>query len=643
MGCSPLGPADGDGGADASESDADSGSPPDGALDIVEPAPPAAPVLTPCPEGWRELSDPDSGQATCDPWPASGPEACGVDEAHLPGEPGCLRLGTQCPEGDWNEAPPDGAAVLYVKAGTEPGGDGSRPSPYGTIAQAMTEASAGTILLLSKGTFDEEVELKGGVTLLGACVAQTRLASSDRGEWVGTVTVAGREAQVKNLQIGGSRVGIVAVGAAYSLHVEDVATSSTEAAGWFVSHGAAVTGHNVTIRNTRSREEGLLFGHGIEVQRGGSLVIDSATVEGNRGAGIQAIDPGTTVDLAHIVLRETLSEEGTGRFGRGLNVQDGAQATVIGSVFDGNRDRGVALSGAESSLSLVDSLINDTQGEQGDASGGIGLSSTDGASLNASRVVIDGNRTIGVYVMGQGATLELEDAVVRSTLGSEVDGSYGRGLDVELGAQATVRRVIFETNREIGVYVGSEGTSLLLEDIVVRDTAGRRSDGEFGRGLNVQLGGEAMVRRALFEGNREASIVVRDQGSVLELEDAVVRQTLERTCASDGCQGFGAGDGLMVLCGGRAELSRFELADNARCGILLAPSHRPDGEGRIVPCEVGGVADLREGLIAINVVGVNVQTEDFDLERLTDGVVFRDNGLDLDMSDLPVPELTVDN
>src|SRR5687767_7702175 len=97
-------------------------------------AAPAPPVFTPCPAGWREV---EGGDVTvCDPWPATGRvSTCAADEAHFPGEPGCARIGTACPAGDWPEGLPAGASILHVRPGAPAGGDGSQAAPYATIAE----------------------------------------------------------------------------------------------------------------------------------------------------------------------------------------------------------------------------------------------------------------------------------------------------------------------------------------------------------------------------------------------------------------------------------------------------------------------------------------------------------------------------
>ena len=107
-----------DAGQDAGQ-DADTDDDGDGDMDftIEPPEPPAPPelplppVLTPCPPGWREVPPEDPTDpfdvAICDPWPEGGPQDCADDEAHFPGEPGCARIGTECPAEDWTHPPDD--------------------------------------------------------------------------------------------------------------------------------------------------------------------------------------------------------------------------------------------------------------------------------------------------------------------------------------------------------------------------------------------------------------------------------------------------------------------------------------------------------------------------------------------------------
>jgi len=142
----------------------------------VAPADAAAPMLTPCPAGWREVIDADDPDVvTCDPWPEGGPLACAADEAHFPGGGGCSRIGSAC-AGEWPADLP--ADAIYVRAGEPGGGDGTAGAPLGRIADAMAVAADGQTVALSTGDFAEEVTVDRAVTLRGACVAGTRIVDA---------------------------------------------------------------------------------------------------------------------------------------------------------------------------------------------------------------------------------------------------------------------------------------------------------------------------------------------------------------------------------------------------------------------------------------------------------------------------------
>lgn len=51
-----------------------------------------------------------------------------------------------------------------------------------------------------------------------------------------------------------------------------------------------------------------------------------------------------------------------------------------------------------------------------------------------------------------------------------------------------------------------------------------------------------------------------------------------------------------------------------------------------------GTADLSNGEVWENPIGVNVLTEGFDVHRLETGVVYRDNGRNLDAMQIPLPD-----
>src|SRR5689334_20997324 len=135
----------------------DAGPPPEPVAPALAMAPMAG-AVEPCRDGWRAI-DPGAGNGpvVCDPWPESGRATCAEGEAHFPGEPGCVRVGTECPAGDWADDLP-ASGVVYVQPGAT-GGDGTRAMPFGSIGEAVTMGTRGATIALARGTYTEHVSL----------------------------------------------------------------------------------------------------------------------------------------------------------------------------------------------------------------------------------------------------------------------------------------------------------------------------------------------------------------------------------------------------------------------------------------------------------------------------------------------------
>lgn len=135
-------------------------------------------------------------------------------------------------------------------------------------------------------------------------------------------------------------------------------------------------------------------------------------------------------------------------------------------------------------------------------------------------------------------------------------------------------------------------------------------------------GGVIEAARVHLARNRDSTIAAFDAGSRVTGVDVVVEDTLERACGSTTCVDYGIGVGAGAY-GGAVELTRFVVRRSAMCGVVVAR---------------GGAVDLHDGEVAENPIGVNVQSEGFDVGRLSDGVSYRDNVVNLDTSQLPVPD-----
>jgi hypothetical protein len=242
-----------------------------------------------------------------------------------------------------------------------------------------------------------------------------------------------------------------------------------------------------------------------------------------------------------------------------------------------------------------------------------------GATVELTRLLVERSRDAGIAVNGAGSRVVLADTVVRDTLGQDGPGTLGHGLEVVLGATLEATAVLVERTAEVGVLV-SDGAMLRASDLLVGDGTGRPLDGAGGSALYVQRSSTAELDRVVLEGNRAVGAAALSASSVVA-RDALLRTTRE-VCVTTGECGNGIGAGAYG--DGNVTLTRFRIADNALIGLQLAR---------------GGTADLHQGEVTGNPIGVNVQTEGFELGRLEDGVVYRMNGRDLDSEALPIPDL----
>ena len=80
-------------------------------------------------------------------------------------------------------------------------------------------------------------------------------------------------------------------------------------------------------------------------------------------------------------------------------------------------------------------------------------------------------------------------------------------------------------------------------------------------------------------------------------------------------------------------LHEFRIWRSAMCGAMIASGADPSG----VSLTEDGVLELRNGEVAWNPIGVNIQAVEYDTGLLVDGVAYFENERNLDTASLPVP------
>jgi parallel beta-helix repeat protein len=310
--------------------------------------------------------------------------------------------------------------------------------------------------------------------------------------------------------------------------------------------GSALVLRRCVIRDTQPDAAGE-FGRGLQVQEGAEASVEGTLIAGSHDVGIMVSQAGLT--LTDSVVRDTVPDRNLTE-GRGIELYHATRADVFTSLIEGNTEEG--LHAAASRLSITDSIVSGTRsGPTGDFGRGIVVTKDSEAAL--VRVLVRDNRDIGIHASD--SSLTLSDSMVRDTGPALLPDGGGWGLDLE-AAQVVVERSIVDSNTQLGVRALA-ATRLTLTGSVIRNTRSY-DDGSWGHGLHVIGKADVTVSGSVFEGNREEGIILGD--SILRMSDSAVRLTHSSTFN-------GAGPGLEILAGGNAVVTASVFAGDTGQGV----------------------------------------------------------------------------
>lgn len=173
---------------------------------------------------------------------------------------------------------------------------------------------------------------------------------------------------------------------------------------------------------------------------------------------------------------------------------------------------------------------------------------------------------------------------VRSARDVEVAGltirGHDGGLELDGGAALVARGLVVEGNTGTSVLL-LQGSRLELETSVVRDTVPRNGDG--GRGASIQAASTLILREVAFTGHQELGLYASGPGSTVETDGVVVLDTIKN--------GLGeGGDGVHVRGGAQAHLARTLIARSQTRGVVIA------GAGTQVTVDGVGVDTVSFGI-----------------------------------------------
>ncbi len=568
---------------------------------VQAPEPAAPPMLTPCPEGWAEVEATEASPTYCDPFPAPPPGDCPPGQAVFVGEEGCAEIGPPCPADGWPVDLPTTSAVLYVRPGATPGGDGSRASPFTSLADAIEAAPSTATIALAAGTHAGGVTVDGkDLAFVGACTES--IVQTDERE--PAMTLRRTTSSLTAMRIVGGTQGLSISEATVSLTSVNLASGAMhQLASLSILTGSTVTADSVVIRGPV--DDGFAL-------TSSSLTARRTTIVGATQTGLN-ITSSTVEAHDFALLRYGLpTATGIGIFGNGDTVIRLERATIA----EGFGEPLLCADGSD--CSLLDAHISGPPRDQPAPLSGLGSIGPAGA-LTLERVYAAELRG-GAVVAAVETRLTARDLIVVDSLPDGADP--GHGIEVAAGTTATLERVYIARATVLGILADGADTSIDASDLTIVETA-PNTVGTFGRALQVQNQATMTLRRGDLRDNLEAGIVVSTAGASLDAESLSITGTDQRRCSAEGgaCATGGVGIGLYE--GGGATLTRFRIAESFLAGIQLAS---------------GGELDLSEGTVESNPVGANVQVPGYDLGRLMSRVVYRDNGVNLDAEELPLPD-----
>ena len=488
------------------------------------------------------------------------PPQCPSGSTPVFGGSGCKSIGTPCPDGLWPQNLV-GTNLRYVTPnGT---GDGSTPnSAAGQIQTTIDSAPSGTTIVLSKGTFNEAIELNDSHHVIGTCALETIISPPATQEMRTNVLINTKGGvNLRNFTVTGPNPGVKVYQAQNPVSIEGLIIDTAKQVGLAIIQGQA-TVKDVLVKNTQATSEGI-YGIGIVAQDGAIVHLSGVMLDGNREFGMAVYDSGTLVSGQNIIINNTLLANGS--MGVGLQLNLGPRVELERLLISRSHTSGVLITGGDSNLIANDLVVRDSESDSTHFYGS-GIRMEAGGQATIKRAYFDNNRDKAIYVNGTNSSLDGEDVIVQTTR-CVSDGSLGYGMVLSAGAKGVVQRALFSQNRDSAIVVSDSNTSLILEDCIVENSRAN-DNGEHGHGVSILDGASATFIRGRVDDNRNAGITINGLNTLFTGSDLVVQNT--KVSSADRFA-----SGVILSNGAESVLTRVHLTNNQVNGFTMGGTPEP--------------------------------------------------------------------
>lgn len=214
----------------------------------------------------------------------------------------------------------------------------------------------------------------------------------------------------------------------------------------------------------------------------------------------------------------------------------------------------------------------------------IGMEIERGAEALVEDVLIEGNQTVGIFVLDARTTLTLRRSEVRDTRPD--GGQYGSGIAVGFGATLRLEESTITGSHDMGIQLSGEGSAAHIEQSAVLHTSGR-GDGTFGMGLYLPEGTRAVVHESFFRDHQTAALNAVGAGSTLEVRGSVI----ESTRMGGPAPGMEIGLGINAQLGASLLVEDVTLRDHGAYALRVGETEH---EAIVSGLVVDGVRPLEE-------------------------------------------------
>ena len=330
-----------------------------------------------------------------------------------------------------------------------------------------------------------------------------------------------------------------------------------------------------TVRDVTIRDTDNI---GVLVQ-GGAIRLEGVVVEGAQLFGIAVL--GGRLEAEGLVVRATRPDS-AGDSGFGMMVTEGGEAVLHRVLVEGNRQIGMGLGGA-ASVEVEDFIA---RGQVVGAVPGVaaGVAVEEGASLRGTRVVLEDARGIALVASDEGQ-VELDQSVIRTVRADGVEMGIGVGA---LGGRVRIRRSRITDAQGTAVDV-ARGGELQLQDVVVDSVASPPDTPGWGLGIAVQDIGSAILERVVIHRAQAAGLaVIGTEATVagdirVEGRDLTIHDTLD--------QGI-SGVGVYVSDRASVGLTRVDMARTTHAALVITD----DSEVTLTDISVAETRPAGDGL-----------------------------------------------